>query len=107
MCTIRRTYRIFKHDAEQLERLFTNPSKAVRLLIAAYVQKNELPSSEQIGELIRLRTEVHRIGVNLNQIARRANTGESGFHSELTAQFQDLKAVIADIRKCLRGFDGS
>lgn len=107
MCKIRKTYRIFKRDAQALDRLFQNPSKVVRLLISAYIRKNSLPSSEQAVELVRLRTEAHRIGVNINQIARRLNMNEAEVQADLKTQANELKALISDIRKCLGGFDGA
>lgn len=102
MCKIRRTFRIYKSDADILDRLFKNPSKAVRLLISSYVQRNVLPTARQIDELQTLQKEVHRIGVNLNQIARKINSGET---TDLTEQIREVRQVLKQIKSCLRGFD--
>ena len=102
MCKIRRTFRIYKSDADILDRLFKNPSKAVRLLISSNVQRNVLPTARQIDELQTLQKEVHRIGVNLNQIARKINSGEV---SDLTEQIREVRNVLNQIKTCLRGFD--
>lgn len=102
MCKIRRTFRIYKSDADILDRLFKNPSKAVRLLISSYVQRNVLPTAQQVDELLSLQREVHRIGVNLNQIARKVNSGEA---ADLTEQIREVRQVLKQIKSCLRGFD--
>lgn len=105
---IKKNYRIYKSDAEKLERLFTNPSKAVRLLISHYIERNEAPINEQIGDLLEMRKRVHNIGIKINKIAQRANTGEQiFFQQELKPELIALRAILKDIRKSLGGFNGS
>lgn len=108
MCKVRRTYRIFKHDAETLERLFSHPSKAVRVLISAYVRRAEMPTPDQISELVELRKELHKIGTNINQIARKLNADTRDFDSDaLSDGMENLRDLVLEIRCFLRGFNGS
>ena len=47
--------------------------------------------------------QLMKIGNNLNQIARRLNSGEAVLHSEVSDALTDLRSVIADIRREMTG----
>ena len=47
------------------------------------------------SELIKLRTEINRIGTNINQLAKYVNTTE-----EITLEnFQNLQASLAEVKR--------
>ena len=49
------------------------------------------------SELIKLRTEINRIGTNINQLAKYVNTTE-----EITLEnFQNLQASLAEVKRLM------
>lgn len=54
------------------------------------------------SELIKLRTEINRIGTNINQLAKYVNTNE-----EITLEsFQTLQTLLAEVKRLMDdGFD--
>ena len=49
------------------------------------------------SELIKLRTEINRIGTNINQLAKYINTNE-----EITLEnFQNLQASLAEVKRLM------
>ena len=49
------------------------------------------------SELIKLRTEINRIGTNINQLAKYVNTTE-----EITLEnFQNLRASLAEVKRLM------
>lgn len=55
------------------------------------------PSIPQINQTAL--TELHRIGSNLNQLARSANAGDTADLLDLRAQVSDLRAALAGAKK--------
>jgi wobble nucleotide-excising tRNase len=62
----------------------------------AYAIGRELPSTDTETEIRHLRSELRRIGNNINQIARQMNRGRGLDADELRADFAELERIIMD-----------
>lgn len=70
------TIRLSNETYDSLFELFPNPTKTIRLLINSYLNRCIYPNTKSIEELKSLRSELHSMGVNLNQLIRKINSNE-------------------------------
>lgn len=83
---------------------YPNPSSVARAFIAAGLVKATAPGTEEVERLIEIREALRRVGVNLNQIARRLNRGEDV--QNIKAELEQLANLREKIIRILRLYHG-
>lgn len=98
--------RLSPAEAEALERLkarrgYSSNSDAMRSLLRLAVGLLEF-EPEDVDQLEAIQTELHKIGVNVNQIALAANRGRTDLLQHQWAEINELRRVLPEARGFLK-----
>ena len=89
-------------DALQARIGATSRSDVLRALVRSSVGMLELPA-EDAAQLAEIKTELHKIGVNVNQIALAANRGRIDMARQEWAAINELRQALPRLRTWLNG----
>lgn len=98
--------RLSPREVEALEKLksrrgYTTNSDAMRSLLRLAVGLLEF-EPEQAAQLEGIQTELHKIGVNINQIALAANRGRTDLLQHQWKELNDLRRALPEARQFLK-----
>lgn len=87
---------------ERAEKENVKPAEVIRRALKSYLQGSTLRRVEDTAgllvELRGLRAELHRIGLNFNQIARALNMEETVERAEILAAHMDLRRNFREVQ---------
>ncbi len=89
-------------DALQARIGATSRSDVLRALVRSSVGMLELPA-EEAAQLAEIKAELHKIGVNVNQIALAANRGRIDMARQEWAAINELRHALPRLRTWLNG----
>lgn len=92
-------YKQIKDDADLME--ITAGAYVRKVVLDASVPRQSKRPSIEIQKLAHLLAQIHKIGCNINQIAKAANRNISYNKNDLSEELEILKDVCRDIKKAL------
>ena len=94
-------YKQIKDDADLMQ--ITAGAYVRKVVLDAPVPRQSRRPSIEIQKLAHLLGQIHKIGCNINQIAKAANSNISYNQNDLSEELEMLKDVCQDIKKALKG----
>lgn len=99
-------FRVSGHEKVGLkqvsEELGVKQSVFLRRLLRSVISRGPNFWSDEKKELKRLRLEIAKVGTNLNQIAKRINSGQCKADPVSAAEIASLKAAYADLNGLMK-----
>ena len=93
-------YKQIKDDADLIQ--ITAGAYVRKVVFNAPVPRQSKRPSIEIQKLAHLLGQIHKIGCNINQIAKAANSNISYDQNDLSEELEMLKDVCLDIKKALK-----
>ena len=94
-------YKQIKDDADLMQ--ITAGAYVRKVVLDAPVPRQSKRPSIEVQKLAHLLGQIHKIGCNINQIAKAANSNISYDQNDLSIELEMLKDVCQDIKKALKG----
>lgn len=97
-------FRVSEHEYQRLEQMANNVGMSVPMFCKKKAQgaRMKAPLIDRQGAL-QIASELRRIGVNVNQIAKHLNSGENASKGQIDALQKELNNIWQQLSSALQG----